>query len=170
MIRPRLFLPGIVLALIAAACGGATKSSPPAGSTGQTVSVRMVAGVGNVYTDAAGMSLYSPAQEASGKILCTGPCTSIWIPLSAPAGSLTKSPDVKGSLGVVTRPDGTRQVTIDGSPLYRFFQDTAPGDVNGNGVMDSFGGTSFTWRVESTGGTSGGSHGGYGGGYGGYSP
>jgi predicted lipoprotein with Yx(FWY)xxD motif len=170
VIRARLFLPGIVFALIAAACSSASKGGSPAGSTGTTIAVRKVAGVGNVYTNAAGMSLYSPMQEASGTILCTGPCTSIWIPLIAPAGAPTKSPGVRGSLSVVTRPDGTRQVTLDGAPLYRFFQDTAPGDVNGNGIMDSFGGTSFTWRLETSGRAAGGAHGGYGGGYGGYSP
>ena len=141
----------LALALVATACGGAAAVSKTP-QTGMTVSVRDVMGVGNVYTDARGLSLYSPAQEAGGKILCTGACTNVWIPLAAPAsGSLTKASDVKGTLSIVTRPDGTKQVALNGAPLYRFFQDTAPGQVNGNGISDSFGTTSFTWHVLSGG-------------------
>jgi hypothetical protein len=64
------------------------------------------------------------------------------------------------------------QVTFGGKPLYTFVQDT-PGQATGNGAMDSFGGTSFTWTAAttsapasagatSTGSSSGGSSGGYG--------
>ena len=104
--------------------------------------------MGNVYTDANGMALYTPAQEATGKIKCVGPCTSVWIPLAAPpSGSATESSGVRGSVGVITRPDGSSQVTLNGAPLYRFYQDTA-GTAGGNGIRDRFGGVTFTWHVE----------------------
>ena len=51
------------------------------------------------------------------------------------------------------RPDGTSQVTFGGKALYSFVQDS-PGKVTGNGVSDSFGGTSFTWTAATTGATS----------------
>ena len=61
---------------------------------------------------------------------------------------------------------GTRkQVTFDGKPLYTFVEDTSPDTVTGNGVSDSFDGTSFTWHVASIGTTQSGStstQGGYG--------
>jgi predicted lipoprotein with Yx(FWY)xxD motif len=140
---------GIVFAFIAAACSAATTTSAPAApSTSDTVSVQQVPGVGDVYTDASGMALYTPEQEASGKIRCVGPCTSVWIPLEPPSsGSATESAGVRGSVGVITRPDGSSQVTLDGAPLYRFYQDTAAGTVNGNGIEDSFGGVDLTWHV-----------------------
>jgi predicted lipoprotein with Yx(FWY)xxD motif len=139
----------LALAMVATACGGAAAVSKTP-QTGMTVSVREVMGVGNVYTNDRGMSLYSPAQEAGGKILCIGTCTSVWIPLAAPAsGDPTKAADVKGTLSVITRPDGTRQVALNGAPLYTFFQDTAAGQINGNGISDSFGTASFTWHIES---------------------
>jgi predicted lipoprotein with Yx(FWY)xxD motif len=147
---------GIGFALLAAACGGATSTSAPAAptSTGDTVSLQQVPGVGNVYTDANGMALYTPAQEADGKISCVGACTSIWIPLAAPtSGSATEAPDVHGKIGVITRPDGTKQVTLNGAPLYRFYQDTAGGTANGNGISDSFGSNDFTWHVAAPGST-----------------
>ena len=83
MVRARVFAVGIGLAMLAAACGGAAATSSGSGQT--TVSMRQVAGVGSIYTDAQGKSLYTPAQEAAGKILCTGSCTTVWIPLSPPA-------------------------------------------------------------------------------------
>ncbi|WP_081617699.1 hypothetical protein [Amycolatopsis methanolica] len=36
--------------------------------------------------------------------------------------------------GVLVRPDGVRQLTLGGWPLYRYVNDTAPGQVNGQGV------------------------------------
>jgi hypothetical protein len=51
-----------------------------------------------------------------------------------------------GKLGTVRRPDGTRQLTAGGRPLYTFRPD-APGKASGNGVSDAFGGRRFTWRA-----------------------
>ena len=64
---------------------------------------------------------------------------------------------MSGNVGVVKRPDGTSQVTLDGKPLYRFTQDGGPGKVTGDGAMDSFGGQQFSWHVVSTGKSSSGS-------------
>jgi predicted lipoprotein with Yx(FWY)xxD motif len=40
----------------------------------------------------------------------------------------------RGLVGTVQRADGTTQVTLAGWPLYRFVDDTTPGDVTGDGV------------------------------------
>ncbi len=39
-----------------------------------------------------------------------------------------------GKFSLVTRDDGTKQVAYNGSPLYRYTPDKAPGDTNGQGV------------------------------------
>ena len=109
-----------------------------------------VDGVGTVLVDSNGDALYSPSQEANGMIQCTGSCAQIWKPLTA-AGAPTGSADVTGKLGTVKRPDGTEQVTLDGAPLYTFTEDS-PGQVNGDGFQDSFGGKDFTWHVLTVGG------------------
>jgi predicted lipoprotein with Yx(FWY)xxD motif len=143
------------LALVATACGGAggggTAGSTAAG-TAATVSVQHVDGVGNVLVDAKGMALYSPQQEAGGKVMCTGSCTSIWVPLTLSGGGKPSgSSDVSSELGTVDRPDGAVQVTYQGKPLYTFAEDKSPGKVTGNGFHDQFGGRQFSWEVESVG-------------------
>ena len=147
-----------VLALAAAACGsssgGAASGSTSSGSAAM-VSVKHVDGVGNVLVDSKGDALYSPMQEAGGKVLCTGSCTSIWLPLTTSGSAKpTGTPDVSAKLGTLDRPDGAVQVTYQGKPLYTFVEDTSPGTVTGNGFQDQFGGQQFTWRVASIGAVS----------------
>ena len=161
----------VALALASAAglvaCGGSSSSSSsstPASS--ETVSLADVAGVGDVLVDSQGNALYSPDQETGGKVLCLDACTSIWEPLTVTNGSNPSGPsDVSSKLGVIERPDGTKQVTYEGKPLYTFVEDREPDTVAGNGVTDSFDGMSFTWHVASLGATQSGStstQGGYG--------
>jgi predicted lipoprotein with Yx(FWY)xxD motif len=152
-----------VLAIALGACGSSnnssSSSSTPATNTaatnGETVSVQSVGGVGSVLVDSQGNTLYTNAQDSGSKVACTGQCTSIWPPLAAPSSGQPTSSDssVQAKLGVVQLPDGSSQVTYGGKPLYTFVQDS-PGKATGNGVTDSFGGTSFTWTAaSSTGGT-----------------
>jgi predicted lipoprotein with Yx(FWY)xxD motif len=121
-------------------------------SGNEQVSVSDVNGVGDVLVDAKGDALYTSQQEASGMVLCTSGCTAIWDPLTV-QGSRTPigATSIDGMLGTVERPDGTRQITFDGAPLYRFTVDSGPGVVSGNGTTDSFGGRQFTWHVATTG-------------------
>ena len=97
-----------------------------------------------MLANTARMPLYSPMQEASGRILCTGTCTQIWKPV--PAGTDTQTANVTGKLGVVIRPDGTRQLSGGGRPLYTFVGDS-PGQLKGNGLVDQFNGRHFTWQA-----------------------
>jgi predicted lipoprotein with Yx(FWY)xxD motif len=41
---------------------------------------------------------------------------------------------VTGTLGQLTRADGTSQVTYNGMPLYGWKNDTKAGDVTGQGI------------------------------------
>ncbi|MGH9134009.1 MAG: COG4315 family predicted lipoprotein [Ilumatobacteraceae bacterium] len=136
--------------VLLAACGSDDSddsSSPatiPGGST-PTVSVAEVDGIGSVLVDVDGMALYTADEEADGVVLCTDSCTSFWEPLEAGDATPTAGPGVAG-LGVIERPDGTRQVTQDGRLLYTFSQDS-PGDVTGDGFSDDFGGQHLTWHA-----------------------
>jgi predicted lipoprotein with Yx(FWY)xxD motif len=151
-----LALAAVAAALTVAACGGggsASTSTPAASST--TVAVKPISGIGDVLVDSAGKALYSSNVEASGKVMCTGACTSFWKPLTVASGNPTAAGSA-GKLSVLKRPDGTRQVALDGKPLYTFAQD-APGKVQGNGFSDDFGGQHFTWTAVVAGGKSSGS-------------
>jgi predicted lipoprotein with Yx(FWY)xxD motif len=84
--------------------------------------------------NAGGLTLYRLSAERQGRFICTSKfCLSLWKPLVVPAG--TKPTGVR-SLGAVRRPDGRRQVTYKGGPLYTFVQDRKPGDASGDGFKD----------------------------------
>jgi predicted lipoprotein with Yx(FWY)xxD motif len=160
----RTVLPGLAAAAAAgllAACGsagtgpaGGGKAHPPGASHRVVVFARKLPGVGTVLVNPSGKTLYSPQQEAHGKILCTGGCLSFWFPVPAGAGAALQAPSgVTGALGTIRRPDGRTQLTYNGKPLYTFRLDVAPGQARGNNFTDHFGRTSFTWRAISTSGS-----------------
>jgi predicted lipoprotein with Yx(FWY)xxD motif len=141
------------VALALGACGG-DDERPAAAADGEpaTVSVDEAEGVGPVLVDGDGGALYVSEQESDGTVRCAADCLEFWIPLEAPAGGPSAGDGVDGELGTVERPDGARQVTYDGKPLYRFSEDGEPGQVTGDGLSDEFGGETFTWHAVTTGG------------------
>jgi predicted lipoprotein with Yx(FWY)xxD motif len=157
-------LAAVAAAGLIAACGSTgTGGSSGAGGTGAAqgtaagrgtvIAVRKLPGVGTVLVDRSGKTLYSPQQEASGKIACTGGCLSFWFPVRVAAGTALRAPSgVTGVLGMVHRPGGMTQLTYDGRPLYTFRLDQAPGQVHGNNFTDHFAGTTFTWHALTTSG------------------
>lgn len=84
--------------------------------------------------------VYVLSADPQGMTSCTGGCAAIWPPV------LTNRPAVAGSgvdrsgLGLLTRPDGTLQVTYFGKPLYMFAFDLAAGSpsstLNGDNFID----------------------------------
>jgi len=156
----KLMTPAAALAaaLALASCGGGGSSSAGASSaagsdaSSKTVSVRQLSGVGSVLVDQSGKALYSSDVEASGKIVCSsGACAAFWKPLTLDGGK-PSGPAGAGKLGVVKRPDGSKQVTANGKPLYTFSEDS-PGKATGNNFTDDFDGHHFTWTVISSAGT-----------------
>jgi predicted lipoprotein with Yx(FWY)xxD motif len=148
-------------ALLVSACGGGYGGSAQPAPTGDgtptaRVSISEVDGVGPVLVDQHGIALYSADEEAGGMVLCTGSCTSFWDPVVLPngIGKPMGAGQLAGKLGTTERPDGARQVTFDGTPLYRFAEDTGPGVVSGDGFTDSFDGQEFDWHVATPSGAS----------------
>jgi predicted lipoprotein with Yx(FWY)xxD motif len=89
-----------------------------------------------------GKTLYTLKSSATA---CGTKCLKIWPELLLPKG-VTKATAGHGvnaaKLGTVTRAGGGLQVTYAGKPLYWFYKDTAPGQVNGVST-DTWG----TWSV-----------------------
>jgi predicted lipoprotein with Yx(FWY)xxD motif len=162
-VRTGPVLAGLVLvALVAAACssGAATASptaslsaaasvsatsapatssggSPAAGSpaTGSVVVNMATTTLGPVLTAPNGLTLYVHAGDTATSSTCTGGCATAWPPLAiAAGGSATAGAGVTGTLGTLTRTDGSTQVTYKGMPLYGWKNDTKPGDVTGQNV------------------------------------
>ncbi|MDT9693668.1 SCO0930 family lipoprotein [Streptomyces sp. P9(2023)] len=96
--------------------------------------------LGKVVTDSEGFTLYRFDKDSSSppKATCVDACAAVW-PVAGAEGAKPPAGVDASLIGEVTRPDGGRQLTIGGWPMYRYAKDTAPGDVNGQGV----GGTWF---------------------------
>jgi predicted lipoprotein with Yx(FWY)xxD motif len=84
-----------------------------------------------VLTDANGMTLYTFDKDTNGdgKSVCNDDCAVKWPPLMADA-----SAKPEGDFTLVTRDDGTMMWAHKGWPLYYWYEDTAAGDVKGDGV------------------------------------
>jgi len=113
----------------------AAGSSSSASATGNVVLSRTINGT-PVLTNSKGFTLYWFGPDTSTTSNCTGSCATYWPPVTGP---VTAGPGVTGTLGTITRPDGTVQATYDGHPLYTYVADTAPGQNKGNGLNASGG-------------------------------
>jgi predicted lipoprotein with Yx(FWY)xxD motif len=153
------FVPVVLAALVLAACGSDDNDSATAAKPGTDsglVSVRSVDGT-DVLADSQGHTLYSADVEKGGQIKCTGMCTSFWEPVSAsPRQAESASAELDLELATVERPDGARQLTLAGLPLYTFTEEGV-GQLDGDGFVDDFDGTRFEWEAAGTGSSSSGS-------------
>jgi len=130
-------------ALALAACGGSTSHSVPTTSDGHAATV----GVGktdlrDVLVDRQGRTLYLFARDAGTTSACTGACAANWPPLRVRGALVIGSGAHPEEVGTTARPDGKRQLTYNGHPLYTFVNDRNPGDTSGEGIT-AFGGSWF---------------------------
>lgn len=150
-----------VLALAATGCTtgaagsgayGASATAPAASAaaapaTGQALSAQS-SSLGVILVDGSGRTVYEFANDTNGTSTCTGGCAANWPPVVAPSSLPTSLPGVTGQLGMITRQDGTSQLTVAGHPLYTFVGDTAAGQTNGQGKVLNGG----LWTVASAAG------------------
>jgi predicted lipoprotein with Yx(FWY)xxD motif len=125
---------------LAATCGVAAAVfvvGPAAGRAKLTLhSARSSALNAYVVALPSGRTVYSRTRETTRHFLCTGSCAQIWPPVTVGSRStqLVAGSGVRGTLGIVRRPDGRLQVTLAGRPLYRFSSDRRAGDASGEGI------------------------------------
>lgn len=93
--------------------------------------------LGTIVVDGDGMTAYYFLKDTkdSGASACSGDCATAWPAITTESDTPTVT-GVTGEVGTITGTDGAKQITIDGRPIYTFAQDTAPGDVKGQGVND----------------------------------
>ena len=150
-------LSAFALAALLSGCGGTsgtatsptTAAAPPSAagsSTSGTASTSAPAAAaadlkvadskaGQIVVDGKGMSVYYYTKDVkdSGTSACTGGCLDAWPPVLATADTPTVD-GVTGTVGTIATPDGKKQLTINGMPVYLYAKDLAAGDVTGQGV------------------------------------
>lgn len=100
-----------------------------------TINTTSDATLGTILTSSSGMTLYKFTKDTPGVSNCSGDCAVKWPPYTVTsAADLTAISGVSGKLGTVTRADGMLQVSYNDMPLYFWYQDTKPGDTNGQNV------------------------------------
>src|SRR5215472_8879907 len=120
----------VAVALVAAACGSSGSGGTAASGGGATVTTAKVMGA-TVLTNSGGFTLYWFVPDTSTTSNCNNSCATYWPPVK---GSVTLASGVTGTLGSITRSDGSVQATFDGHPLYTYVGDKAPGQNTGNGL------------------------------------
>jgi predicted lipoprotein with Yx(FWY)xxD motif len=124
------------LALAPSAVGAASAHA----SKSLVISADKTSSFGTVLVSRTTLYTLKPSATA-----CTAKCLKIWPELLLPKG-VTKATAgtgvVASKLGTIKRAGGALQVTYGGKPLYRFYKDTAAGQVNGD-VTDTWG----TWTA-----------------------
>ena len=151
--KGRIIVAGAIAAaacLLTACSGGSATSAPTtadsnrpaapvATSSGSGLDAALRAttnsSLGAIVVDGAGRTLYrfdkdSASPPASN---CEGACEKLWPPVLV-GTQISLTGVNRALLGTIKRADGTVQLTLHGWPLYRYAGDSAPGDVNGEGV------------------------------------
>ena len=121
-------LSALALVLLVVAVAGAGGAS--SGGSGQLLKTGSVKGV-TVLTNAKGLTLYWFAPDTATTSACNGSCAQYWPPVP---GHVRAGPGVTGTLGTITRSDGSTQATYNGHPLYTYVSDSSPGQANGNNL------------------------------------
>ena len=181
----------VAVALLATACSSSGTGTSAAGvvrsgtataagtATAGTIGMRS-GPLGSYLADGSGRSLYLFTSDGVNSSSCSGTCSTYWPALAGSGTPAAATGVTAGLLASFIRPDGSRQISYAGHPLYHYALDSAAGDTKGQGLNDfgarwwllSPSGMPITGGPSATGsasaGSSAGSNGGYGGGgYGG---
>jgi predicted lipoprotein with Yx(FWY)xxD motif len=109
---------------------GGDQSIPPVGTT---VMIVQKSAIGYVLAQANHQVVYTYSKDKKGGTpTCTGTCAATWIPATGTpqAGPADVFP---GQFGLVTRSDGSKQITYNGYPLY-LLKGAQPLTTTGNGM------------------------------------
>jgi predicted lipoprotein with Yx(FWY)xxD motif len=109
----------------------------PVGFKTTSLTAKTLPRMGNVVVDSGGWTLYRFDRDGTNPSAsnCNGECATQWPPVIVDG-----DPQVVGIatnlVGTITRADGTKQVTIGGSPVYRFAADGKAGVWKGQAVKN----------------------------------
>jgi len=124
---------------------GSSSSSAPATSQAAgtaKLATATVGSLGKVVVDGNGRTVYVYDMDSKGKSNCEGGCLAQWPAVAAGTGSPQLAGIDASLISTVSRSDGSKQLAINGMPLYLFAQDSKAGEAKGQ----AFGGV---WWVVS---------------------
>src|SRR5438874_2348381 len=117
----------LIFIVAAVAALSVASSTMAVGWSAPTVSAKS-SKYGKVLFDSRGFVLYAFSKDRH-RSACSGACAKKWPPYVV-RGGFRAAAGIKASLlATVVRPDGSRQVTYAGRPLYHYFGDTKPGQI-----------------------------------------
>lgn len=122
-----------VITLASISCSDDDNEQP----TVEKIAIRLTnsATYGSVLTDTEGKALYFFSKDTKDNSVCDGNCESLWPIFYAENLTIDNGLEL-ADFSVITRPDGQKQTTYKGWPLYYFVNDTNAGDIKGDGVND----------------------------------
>lgn len=145
----RFIAVAVMAALALAACSSSSKpassatTTAPASTSAPATTAAKAAGAttvslasskfGKIMVDSAGLTLYVDENDKPGAPACTGGCLTIWPPVKAAASPTFGAGLTASMFTTVSASDGTKQLAVNGSPLYTF-TGKAKGDVSGQDV------------------------------------
>jgi predicted lipoprotein with Yx(FWY)xxD motif len=126
----------LALALIAfAALSAPVAAGAAAPAAKPTLTVRSSA-YGKILFDGRGFVLYAFTKDAKNRSNCFGDCARAWPPYIARGALRVGSGLDQAKLGTTKRPDGSRQVTYGGRPLYYYVGDDSVGEIRCQNVYE----------------------------------
>jgi predicted lipoprotein with Yx(FWY)xxD motif len=148
------------VALIGSGCGGGSKRSASSAATSganapSTATVSPAAASGISVTSKSGklgtilaagpkrLTVYMFEGDRGASSSCSGGCASVWPPVTSGGSPVASGQAQASDIGLVTRSDGSRQVTYKGHPLYFYARDGDQGDAYGQGIK----GFGASWYV-----------------------
>jgi predicted lipoprotein with Yx(FWY)xxD motif len=118
----------VALATVVAGCGsskssggGGTATLAPAKNVAASSLQTQSTKIGSVLVNSKGMTIYELAGDTAANQTCNSSCQAFWPPVTS----------------------GGSQLVINGHPAFTFAEDSAAGQVHGQGVKDTWG----TWWV-----------------------
>jgi predicted lipoprotein with Yx(FWY)xxD motif len=128
---------------ISPAGGRAEKTSddPAPAKKPQVLRVAEVDGLSPaIVVNAKGRTIYRFEKDDNNppRTACAGDCLKTWQPVLAPNGVQVGEGIDQDLVGVITRPDGSEQLTLKGWPMYYFHKDLSLGQIAGHGAKDQW--------------------------------
>lgn len=152
----RVSLAALAVTAALAGCGGnsgttsPTTGSPPTSATAPApgVSTTPATGVelktaastaGQIVVDKDGRSVYFFTKDIkdSGKSACKDACAAAW-PAVTTTSTAPAAKGVSGTIGTITTAGGSKQITINGMPVYYYAKDNQAGDILGQGINNAW--------------------------------